>query len=213
MTTRLHLTVDISSSSVFEFLTGEEKEYHSSARINKKSVKIDAIYCSEQISLCYGRKEYYCSIENDSTARPFNIIIPIEQPLLLTIVHSLLVRSDTTQAQRDRLLAVFRGYDPAAHPDPERYIRQRVDGELPKDLFRVAVSFSLLRTGAKKEHIDEREAMLNRYRQGHPSSGETVAYMKLDATELVQDVPMPTRDGAVDQASAMDRKLRLPVGV
>lgn len=164
------------------------------------------------MSFFYGRKEYYLIFDNDSASRPFNIIVPIEQPLLLTIVHSLLVKNDATQTQRDRLLAVFRECDSAAHPDPERYVRDRVGGEFPKDLFRVPVSFSLLRTGAKKEHIDEREAILNRYRQGLPSSGDTVAYMKLDATELVRFVPQ-TGHGAAGQTSAAGRNLRLPVKV
>jgi hypothetical protein len=121
---------------------------------------------THNLPLFAAKREYYVVRQRNNLVGNFSVVVFVEQPITATVSSYLLVRdTNVSQAQKDKIVAVFSQYDPTAEPDPIKYAIANMGGtDIKSEMFLVRTSYSLHKSGNAIPHTEQRDKMIALYK-------------------------------------------------
>jgi hypothetical protein len=161
------------------------------------------------VPLFAAKREYYSVRKGTHTLGTFNVIVPVQQLVTVSIVSVLLVADIVPQPIKTKILNGFSGYDPVNNPDPVQYATANLGPDVTPDMFLVRSSFTLTKKGQQTFDTKQRDALLALYNGTAPGGIFVVpnednlsSYLKnsgINAVKIREEavgrIPAPQQDG------------------
>jgi hypothetical protein len=181
MNIEIDYSIDFKSKEVFEFIFDTTQNIYRSpfpvvenytasgtilaGKIRQTEEVIDDAIQTKPLKLFGQVKEHYSVFSGRTLISNFEVLIPVEQAIELSIICHLFIKTGTSPEDIVKIKQAYNSYDVNSGIDPIEYAKQKAtELEISEDIFNVKNSFEFMRIGELTEHrgeVDRKLAIVN----------------------------------------------------